>query len=512
MLAKNKIERGELRTLQIEDLSALMKKPRVPILHDPGCGKTPPVCTYIYYLWSELGVKTFWPQPRSLFEKNKRELVKFSEFEPDDIYIFGSKSPIGDPFGVFLLKLWQGVKVFLSKRDKEMLQEAITKGLVYKTSRNPTPLGNKYIEDLKVDPAFEKAKVIICGFSRFSNDWLAMYSYHHEMDHVAVDEMHLGYSTHESQRTQNFYVAMRNFKYFTPMTGTILRGRLSSAYPIIHIVEPRHYISIDDFMSTHALYDDYGKVVGWQNHEKLKKILDKHSIRRSFKEVHGDEKPVIQTEEVEMGPKQRKAYDKFEAEAILELENYFLTGEDPGVATIRLRQIMAHPETFGLANGELTGKDERLQVHLDNHMEGQEPLVVFAALVPEQERILNMALKTGLRVELINGAVDLKQRDRIDRAFQAGELDGVVGSAQTMGVGFNWGHCDHFIFPSLDYQDDNFAQGYKRGIRGKRETPLWVSVFEYRKSIDQMIMAIVERKSRESNRVDNTYDIIRFRN
>ena len=57
---------------------------------------------------------------------------------------------------------------------------------------------------------------------------------------------------------------------------------------------------------------------------------------------------------------------------------------------------MAHPDqiphpsglgTYDLMKGELTGKDERLLIHLTNHVNTGKPLVVFASLIPEMERI-----------------------------------------------------------------------------------------------------------------------------
>jgi superfamily II DNA/RNA helicase len=208
-----------------------------------------------------------------------------------------------------------------------------------------------------------------------------------------------------------------------------------------------------------------------------------------------------------MSPKQRKAYEEMEEGALVELEDSFLKGEMPAVNAMRCRQIMSHPETFGIGKGERTGKDERLIIHLADAVQSGEPIAVFASLIPEQERIVELARSMGLRTALINGNVSSAARARIDQAFRAGQLDCVVASPDTAGVGFNWHHLLVMVFASLNYMDDSFVQAYRRGIRGKREKALLIYVLEYRDSIDQRIMQIIEEKSREANLVDPTKEV-----
>src|SRR3546814_1026768 len=99
---------------------------------------------------------------------------------------------------------------------------------------------------------------------------------------------------------------------------------------------------------------------------------------------------------------------------------------------------MGHPETMGLAKGEVTGKDKLLAAYAT---EGR-PMLVFAQLQPEQERCVKVLEEQGLRVGLINANVSLKQRNKIDAAFRAGELDAIVGSGPTVAVGYNWERAD----------------------------------------------------------------------
>ncbi|MBF3563916.1 hypothetical protein ISF73_11365 [Burkholderia pseudomallei] len=452
-----RIEKKVPREHQIADLAFYIMTPRCMNLSDPATQKTGSACMYTQYLWDELGFKSYFVMPMSLLRKNKDELLEFTNFHPREIQIIDGEA---------------------KRRERQM--------------RN------------------EDAKVFIMGFQRFSDDWQRMKQWHPQLNAAIFDEWHLGYSGHDSGRTQNMYIAMRSIERFMAMTGTIIKGTLASAYPALQVIEPRFYGTYGAFLAQHRLQDEYGTTIGWHNHQRLGQILQHVAVRHTFEEVHGPEAKVIVTELCDMSPKQRKAYEEMEEMALVELEDEFLEGQSPAVNAMRCRQIMAHPETFGLAKGETTGKDERLKIHFADAVVSGEPIAVFAALVPEQERIVAIAKSMGLRTALINGHVSSTQRARIDEAFRRGDLDCVVASPDTAGVGFNWHHLETMVFTSLNYMDDSFVQAYRRGIRGKRARPLRIYVLEYRDSIDQRIMQIIENKSRDANLVDPTKEVFRL--
>jgi len=136
-------------------------------------------------------------------------------------------------------------------------------------------------------------------------------------------------------------------------------------------------------------------------------------------------------------------------------------------------------------------------------VETKSPLVIFAALRPQQERLLEICEKKfKLKTGMINGGVSSKRRFEIDQDFRDGKLDVVVASPATAGVGFNWGRVDKMIFMSVDPIDSSFVQGYRRAVRGKRETPLLIYLMEYENSMDQRMFEIIDTKSKLANDVD----------
>lgn len=444
-----------LRDYQIDDLAFYIQNERCANLSDPGAGKTPSACVYMQYLWQDLNAKSIFMMPKSLLYKNKVEMHNFTDLTDEQVVIVD-----GTP----------------KEREKQM--------------RNPN------------------AVVFLMGFKRFADDWEYLRTIHPTLNALIIDEFQMGgFKNPESKRSKALFKAMRSMKYFLPMSGTLISGRLDSCYSAIHVIEPRYYANHYSFLVQHALMDEYGTVIAWINHEKIGRIFMRHCIRRTFESIHGEQAKVIINELVQMDSKCRAAYKEFEQKALLELEDKFLDGGNPAVHAMRCRQIMGHPHTLGLLKeNELSGKEQQLEIHVQDHVNKGTPLVIYASLIPEQERIAKLCKQWGLKVGLINSTVSAKKRAQIDIDFQAGKLDCIVGSPATAAVGFNWNHCDHVIFFSMDYENINFVQAYRRMIRGERENVLLISVLEYEHSIDQRIFDIIDRKSRDLSKVDATYE------
>lgn len=449
--------------MQIEDLTFYIQQKKWMNLSDPGTQKTGSVCLWFQYLWEQHNSKSIWSMPKGLLFKNKIELLEFTNFSWNEVIIVD-----GTP----------------AERAAQMA----------------TPEG----------------KVFLMGYTRFALDWRNLKEIHPEVNAHVVDEFHMGFKTAKSKRAQELFRAHRRLDYFGIMTGTLIDGRLDHAYPAIKVIEPRYYADHDDFLNRHAEMDLDDNVIGWHDYERLGRILNNHSIRRTFEEVHGKVEKKIQVQLCEMHPRQQDAYDEFEEDALLELDSFIdtlnsdvLEAEQPGVKTIRCRQILAHPETFDiLKKGQMTGKDEALEIHCTDHLRKKEPLIIFATLKPEQRRIAALASDLGLRVGLINSDVSPKKRGEIDLAFRNGELDVVVASPATTSVGYNWGHVDHVIFASVDYSDSNFSQGFKRAIRGARETPLRITVLTYGTRVCHRMIEVLEYKSMLKHKVDPSYEIL----
>jgi SNF2-related domain/Helicase conserved C-terminal domain len=459
------MQKFELRQSQTEDLAKFIQNPRFLDLSEPGTGKTPKVNVFMYWLWHRHQKKSVFVMPLSLFDQNKHSFMKFTNFNEDEICVV------------------QG-----TPKQRQFL--------MHRTS---------------------KAKVFIVGFNFFKpakgsqdprqSDFHYIMREHPDIGLVAVDEFHMGYSTPESMRTRwlMHWLRQLNEVRFLAMTGTIVDGRLSSIYGAISIIEPRYYVNYVDFMNQHAIRDTRypSRVLAWKNADKVKRILQHHSVRRTFLEEYGPASMEIFVEEVSMSREHRRIYEEYEDTGIWEKDDEFEYAED-ALHQLRCRQILGAPEAMGFdLKGGFIGKDDRILEHLGD-LDDHTPVVIFAAYQPEQERLLRVLREKGYKVGLINGNVSGANRILEDQAFREGHTQVMIASPATVSVGYNWSHVDYMFFYTIDYKDTNWDQALFRAIRGVRECPLRAYLMYYTHTRERKVIEKIRTKMKLAAATDSS--------
>jgi len=458
---------------QKKQLIYALKKARSLDCSEMGTGKTPPACIYTKYMVEREQIRVIWVSTKSIHEKNKLELMAWTGLSSDDITIIPDGATV-------------------EKKEKAALKDS---------------------------------KVWLMTVEFFNKNLKLMLGKYPNIKGVIVDEAHLYFANWESKRSQTFLKLIKYMDRVHVMTATHVKsGKLTNSYFFVHFLNPMYYATYADFKQTHEVKDLMGNVVGYRNHHVLKEFFDKYAIKFSVKEVYGDIPTVLQRVPFEMLPAQRKAYDKLRSEGILELENSIIEDTNGGLTALRLRQITNHPHKIALPvdwdrKGKIidyaeeviyTGTTPKQQYILEFLQTTQDQVAIFAPFVYEQEALFEFLSNQGYRCGLINASVSAARRAEIDRMFQAGDLDVIVASPKTAGIGFNWSKLNHIIFHSLDYGDDDFKQALARAKRGKRDTPLLVHLLEYDDSSDQYMMWGVYHKSVNTNLVDSKSEIVRF--
>lgn len=455
-----------LREYQVEDLTNQIRLPRCVNRSAAGTGKTAGTCFYSYFRATNDNTRFVWIQPKSLLNKNFREMIDFTPFEASDLVIV------------------QG-----TPKQKLRQIESGAKGF-FLTAEALASYGSRLKElyDIKL---------------------------------VVVDEWHMIYKGHTSKRTQALYQFMRTTPYLVVLSATVVQGNLCGIYPLMHLLEPKLYGNFESFKAYHQWVDDYGNVLGYKNTEKIAKIMEIFSWRRTFEDVYGPESKVVIVEEMDMNPRQKKAYLTFEREALLELSDSFLDGSIPGVNQIRARQILAHGDEItnpmggieSVVGDEVSAKDERLEVIATDHVRDGTPMIVFAVFRREVDRISRLLTRLGMSVGVIHGGVSQAQRVRVADDFVEGRIQCVVLTPPTGGVGYNFQYwkgeeVEHLVFASMTYDDGDFIQAYRRAVRGVRKTPLRITVLKFNAKVEDRIFELVRKKSELVHSIDPEMDVV----
>lgn len=416
--------------------------------------------------------RAIWIQPSSLMEKNRKELLMWNPtLKPDQVQVIKG-----------------------------------TSGQKRKISLNPNVL------------------IWVMTAEGFAKHYLEMKQHFKDIVQIVCDEPHLYYRGFYSKRTQFFVKNVdENVRvHFLTATPTP-RGKLTSAYTYCHMIQKSYYSCYEWFVNTHAELDDYGNPSEWKNHDTLWRFLKNYSICWTAKDMYGEVDEFVVRDIVQMHPEVEKTYRDFEQQGIADIKGAVLSATSGGVSSLRVRQMLAHPHLINLPaewdhDGEVIrreaysiyeGLTPKLERILEYAEEGNQ-LIIFGSFTQEIEMIAKTLRAKKFKVGVIHGQINQKARNDVDEQFRKGELEIMVCSAATAGVGLNWGMVDTVIFHSLNYGDDEFLQAVARAKRGIRTNPLRVVLLEYENSIDQLVMWAVHHNSKSSNGSNKNNPIIYF--
>lgn len=482
------------RPKQIITFQKLMTNHRFLDKSQAGTGKTCPACCYTGYLIKQ--------SPETLIGLSKNPNSGKS-FQLDNFHNPNSMRIVSK--GLLNARaIWIQPTSLINKNKEEMLMW--NKHL---TAESVRIVGGTALQKQKIiaDPNVAVWLMTAEAYASYSEQLHRTYP---DIALIVCDEAHMYYRGWNSKRTQAFIQNTPDYVRINFMTATPTpRGKLAAAYTYCHSIQRSYYQSYDFFLRKHAILDDYGNPTQWINHNVLEKFLNNYSIGWTTKEMYGEVEEFVIRNPLPMPKKMEETYKSFEDLGVAEFGDVILEGKSSGANVLRLRQILAHPHKLKLPSdwdkyGNPIGYHEvevmkgitpKLEKILEYAEEG-EPIVVFATFSFEIEAIAKALQDKKYKVGIINGEISLNNRNKVDQQFRNGELDVIVASAATAGVGFNWGHCNTIIFHSLNYGDDEYLQAVARAKRGVRTQALRIVLLEYENTLDQYITWAIHYNSK----------------
>lgn len=200
--------------------------------------------------------------------------------------------------------------------------------------------------------------------------------------------------------------------------------------------------------------------------------------------------------EVEMVPAQRKAYNglKNDYYAFIETTGKHVYAFNAAAQTTKLAKVCTGLEIEdpgAKGSGKLDAVRELLQDRAGT------PVVVFTQFKETARRVAGIAAELGLSHGLIMGGIAQSQRDATKDAFQAGEIDVLIGTIATIREGLTLTRADTCIFVELTWTPTRNDQALRRLHRIGQTRPVTVIRLVTRDSLDQRMVGVLREKTDE---------------
>jgi SNF2 family DNA or RNA helicase len=247
----------------------------------------------------------------------------------------------------------------------------------------------------------------------------------------------------------------------------------------------------------------YHTIIGVRNADEFKRLFGPFYIRRLKSEVIKDLPPKqYSTVEVDLLPKQRRAYDEMKRELIA----WVGANEDqPVVAAIAIAQ-MVRLQQFALGYGRTEyvtvnkrdgSREKQLKVRLEEPSAkldallailedlGDAQAIVFSTSKQAVDMAAGRLRKAEIPAAVITGDTMQSRRKRNLADFQKGEVKVLCMTIRAGGVGMNLQHCSNVIFLDRDWSPAKNLQAEDRSHRSGQKNPVNIIDIVARKTIDQ---------------------------
>lgn len=198
-----------------------------------------------------------------------------------------------------------------------------------------------------------------------------------------------------------------------------------------------------------------------------------------------------------LNSKHRAQYEELKRKAVLELESGTVDAFHAGALRTKLLQLLSGAVYDGAGNYHQIDSD-RYNLVLDLVEQRKASLVAFN-WAHQREEIMRLANNRGLCYGVIDGETSRLDRVRIVDAFQAGELQFILGHPATMAHGITLTYGVATIWPSPTDNAEHFVQMnrrvYRNGQTARTETILIAAESTLEEAVYDRLMGKVSRQA-----------------
>jgi len=354
-----------------------------------------------------------------------------------------------------------------------------------------------------------------------------------EFNTVIGDEVHRAKDPSTAQ-TRALWAATGDARFRIGMTGTPIADTIDDLWPILHWLAPEEHPSKTKYIDRYAelSFNAFGQptVIGLkpETRDEFFKIVDPR-LRRMPKDLVLRHLPPVVHErrDVEMAPKQKKAYEQMRDQMIAELDDgNILTTTSPLTRITRLLQFAssyAEIETYTQWNPKTNEHDIRTRVRLtdpSNKIDaflddlpdyGDDSIVVFSQSRQLVELLSSRMDKLGLDHGLVTGAQNEEERQEHIDAFQGGKNRFILCTTGAGGVGLTLTAGRIGVFLSRPWSSIESVQAEGRVHRIGSERHDSVSIVDYvsNDTVEETVHAVLRSKAERLEEILRDQDLLR---
>jgi superfamily II DNA or RNA helicase len=299
--------------------------------------------------------------------------------------------------------------------------------------------------------------------------------FHHKLDVFIYDEC-ARWANYKSAGWTQVMKRMRNAKFKMALSATPAGNKFTGLFTITHWLWPKYegHDSYWTFVADHCeTHEDWfaGVVVdGEKNPGHYVASLPCYvRLEKDFGE------PLEAEIKVELSPRERAAYNKFEDNLILWLGDNPMVAKFPIVKRVRLRQMTLGELAYDEVNDEITfdpgmksTKYEALKGLIAEYED--EPMVIFTESQKYANLVVQKLVADGYAAAEWSGKVNEKSREEIKRRFMDSDgVDYIVATVASIGEGVDGLQARSRFMVWLSRSDNNqlneqaFRRLYRRG-------------------------------------------------
>jgi SNF2 family DNA or RNA helicase len=326
-----------------------------------------------------------------------------------------------------------------------------------------------------------------------------------------VDEAHF-LRNYKSNQSKAIFQLGKHAKKRLALTGTPSVNSGVDCYGILHFLFPDKFPSywqfVDRYFKTWDSPWGTREINGYKREEELKEILDLISVQRKRSEVMSWIPPKqYQTIEVEMGDKQKKAYESMLYNFVVEDAGETKADASGVLAQLtRLRQLCLSPDLLDIKAS--SAKESFLLEWLEDNQ--NEQVVIFSNFSSYLKKLQFKLLdKFNEPIETITGDVNKENRYDIVKQFQEGKLRVILANIEAAGVGLTLDAASVAIFLDRHYSPVYNQQAEDRIVQTTENSNQNCTIIDVvcKDSIDRHINDLLSKKKNVIEVINNYKNI-----